>query len=321
MAVPRVFISSTCYDLKYIRENLKYFISNMGYESILSEDGDVYYDPREHTHDACISEVGNCQLFVLIIGGRYGGKYLKSDKSITNREYEEAIKQKIPVFTLVERSVLSEHFVYQKNKDKSSDILYPSVDDVKIFGFIDEVRKNSTNNAIHPFSDYRDIESYLKKQWAGMMFSFLANQIENRKVSELFEEIHQATEKIEYYTKQVAIQVGNKQTKTLLKCYEAMLGCTAIQDLRNCWGINISPFTVVRCETIDDICQKHIKVDPPDDESNSITYGGPPYCCSKARYDVMSSRYTGIRATLIDIVKDNDYTVEQFLELEGKTAI
>ena len=88
---PVVFVSSTCYDLKYIRENLKYFISNMGYESILSEDGDVYYDPREHTHDACISEVGNCQLFVLIIGGRYGGKYLKSDKSITNRECEDYI--------------------------------------------------------------------------------------------------------------------------------------------------------------------------------------------------------------------------------------
>lgn len=148
MAVPRVFISSTCYDLKYIRENLKYFVTNMGYESILSEDGDVYYNPDEHTHDACLNEVGTCQLFVLIIGGRYGGKYLKSEKSITNMEYEEAIKQKIPVFTLVERSVWNEHLVYQKNKDNKNQIIYPSVDDIKIFAFIDEVRKNISNNKL-----------------------------------------------------------------------------------------------------------------------------------------------------------------------------
>ena len=87
MAVPRVFVSSTCYDLKYIRENIRYFINNMGFESILSEDGDVFYAPEQHTHDACLSEVQNCQMFVLIIGGRYGGNYKQEDKSITNKEY------------------------------------------------------------------------------------------------------------------------------------------------------------------------------------------------------------------------------------------
>lgn len=37
MAVPRVFVSSTWYDLKYIRENLKYFIRGLGYEPVLAE--------------------------------------------------------------------------------------------------------------------------------------------------------------------------------------------------------------------------------------------------------------------------------------------
>ena len=141
MAVPRIFVSSTCYDLKYIRENLKYFITNMGYESILSEEGDVFYNPDEHTHDACLNEVGTCQVFVLIIGGRYGGKYLETDKSITNKEYEEACRLNIPIFTLVERSVLSEHLVYQKNKKNpnANKIVYPSVDNIKIFEFVDQV--------------------------------------------------------------------------------------------------------------------------------------------------------------------------------------
>ena len=42
------------------------------------------------------------------------------------------------------------------------------------------------------------------------MYDFLTNSIETRKVNDLFEEIHRATEKIEYYTKQVASKVYNE---------------------------------------------------------------------------------------------------------------
>ncbi|MEH7356711.1 DUF4062 domain-containing protein, partial [Neobacillus drentensis] len=108
MASPKVFISSTCYDLKYIRENIKYFVRTLGYEPILSEDGDVFYNPQSHTHDSCLDEIPNCQMFVLIIGGRYGGEFKGTQHSITNAEYKEAIKQKIPVFTLVEQGVYSD---------------------------------------------------------------------------------------------------------------------------------------------------------------------------------------------------------------------
>ena len=93
MAIPRVFISSTCYDLKYIRENLKFFVKTIGYEPVLSEDGDVFYNPTGHTHESCLSEVVTCQIFVLIIGGRYGGKYKESEKSITNMEYEDMLSK------------------------------------------------------------------------------------------------------------------------------------------------------------------------------------------------------------------------------------
>jgi hypothetical protein len=111
MAIPRVFVASTCYDLKYIRGNLQYFIRSLGYEPVLSEAGDVYYDPAKHTHDSCISEVSTCQLFVLIIGGRFGGAYKQSEKSITNAEYEQALAYRVPVFTLVEQAVYAEHHV------------------------------------------------------------------------------------------------------------------------------------------------------------------------------------------------------------------
>ena len=37
MAIPRVFISSTYYDLKYIRNDIESFIKNLGYEPVLHE--------------------------------------------------------------------------------------------------------------------------------------------------------------------------------------------------------------------------------------------------------------------------------------------
>lgn len=196
MAIPRVFISSTCYDLKHIRESLKYFVKTVGYDPVLSDDGDVFYNPSAHTHDSCIKEVETCQLFILIIGGRYGGTFVGKDTSITNNEYKEAIKNNIPVFALIENAVYSDHHVFATNKKKNpviaNQIDYPSVDNVKIFDFIDEVRKNVKNNAIFPFGNFSDIEGYLKKQWAGMMYDFLlqrnsedASKITNRLLDDL----------------------------------------------------------------------------------------------------------------------------------------
>jgi hypothetical protein len=41
MARPRIFISSTYYDLKYIRASLDLFIESLGFEPVLSEKGDI----------------------------------------------------------------------------------------------------------------------------------------------------------------------------------------------------------------------------------------------------------------------------------------
>lgn len=37
MATPRIFVSSTCYDLQEIRFQLRSFIQEYGYEAVLSE--------------------------------------------------------------------------------------------------------------------------------------------------------------------------------------------------------------------------------------------------------------------------------------------
>jgi hypothetical protein len=208
LAIPRVFISSTCYDLKHIRENLKYFVKTVGYEPVLSEDGGVYYSVDKHTHDSCLAEVANCQFFILIIGGRYGSKHLDKDTSITNNEYKEAVRNRIPIFALVDSATLSDYYTYSENLKKNPQIVeiisYPNSDNVKIFSFIDEVKKNSTNNAIAPFSDFTDMEGYLKKQWAGMVYELLAERLKNDSANEtngLIEDLKGAVEKSEQLIK------------------------------------------------------------------------------------------------------------------------
>lgn len=216
MATPRVFISSTCYDLSEVRDSLIGFFQNFGFDCTLSERGDVFYHPDLHTHDSCLGEVSNCQLFVLIIRGRFGGNYKRESKSITNAEYAAARKLDIPTFTFIKQEVLNDHNIWQKNKEKkfSSSIEYPSIDKQEhakdIFGFIDQVRLSGTNNSFFGFNLAKDIHEKLRKQLAGMFFDFLSNrkiskQIENTNKS--IADLSAASNKIEELVKNIYRQI------------------------------------------------------------------------------------------------------------------
>jgi hypothetical protein len=248
MAIPRVFISSTWYDLKYIRENIRYFVRTLGYEPVLSEEGSVFYNPGLHTQDACITEIPTCQLFVLIIGGRFGGAYQGGESSITNQEYREAVKQKIPVFALVDTAVHNEHHVYIKNKTNAavdlSKINFPAVDSTKIFDFIDEVRGSAVNNALVPFRDFGDIESYLRQQWAGMMFEFLNSRNQQRRVADTLATLAEMNSRIEMLSKEILRSVGTEDAKIDAALYEEMLACEAIRDIA-WWGKRPTPVHVL----------------------------------------------------------------------------
>lgn len=190
MASPRVFISSTCYDLAEERDSLAEFCLTFGFDTTLSERGDIFYHPDLNTHLSCIRETSNCHLFILIIGGRFGGKYkIDPTKSITNAEYAAAIESNIPSFTFVKQEVLNDHNVWQKNKDQPfvKQIQYPSIEKQEhaedIFKFIDAVRQASMNNGIFGFRLGKDIQEILRKQWAGMMFEYLQNRSLTKQIS------------------------------------------------------------------------------------------------------------------------------------------
>jgi len=315
MAIPKVFISSTCYDLKYIRENLKYFVKTLGYEPILSEDGSIFYNPAQHTQDACLTEIPNSQLFVLIIGGRYGGKYQQQEESVTNMEYREAVRLHIPVFALVESAVYNDHHLYSKNlhndKIKIGDIKFPSVDSVKIFSFIDEVRKNGVNNALVPFRDFGDIESYLRQQWAGMMFSFLSEKNEQKRVEDTLNALSKMNSTIEMLSKQILVSVGTEDAKIDAALYEEMIASEAIRDF-SYWKVRPTPVHILVNGSFR-TCAKSLNVDFRIDEDDKGISISPSGKISRKKFDNSSNEYKALRQKLVDILKEAGTTPERYL--------
>ncbi len=318
MAAPRVFISSTWYDLKYIRENLDHFVSSLGYEPVLSERGGVYYDPDLDVQDACLADVPSCQMFVLIIGGRYGTQYRDTQKSVTNAEYSTAVDTKIPIFALVEQSVYEEHKVYIANKDNpeapGNKIAYPSVDDTRIFEFVSEVQSQVINNALVPFSDFEDIRDYLQQQWASILYRFLTSESEAKRVGQSLSSLTQATEKINFLMIQLVGSIGTDVAKLNVEFYDRMLAYEVIRDITY-WGLRPSPRDILEHDSLDDLCDGQIEVEvyPGHEDESSISGGGPPYELSARRFEAIVNDYAQLREELAGRLQEEDLTVEAFL--------
>ena len=159
MAKPRIFVSSTYYDLKYVRERLERIISNYCCEPILFESDEVFFNANTAIDESCYNEIQHCHMMILIVGGRYGSmastqieEYENKYISITQREHETARKRGIPVMVFVEQNVYSEYKTYLANKDNNT-IKYTHVDDVRVFQFISKLEQG----AIKVFSHIDDL--------------------------------------------------------------------------------------------------------------------------------------------------------------------
>ncbi len=248
MPAPRVFVSSTFYDLKYIRENLKHFINSLGYEPILSEEGSIYYDPEKHVQEAAVADVPSCQMFVLIIGGRFGSGFNDSEDSVTNREYKMAVEAKVPIFALVERDVYEQSHVYRSNRDNEAidraGISYPAVDTPKVFDFIEEVQGQAFNNALVPFSNFGDVQNYLEQQWASMMFNFLTSRSEAERVTDTLEAVTEIGEKVEFLSRQILSKVGDDVSGVAVSLYD-LLGERRFRHLLSTLDYFVKPIPAV----------------------------------------------------------------------------
>jgi len=209
MATPRIFVSSTCYDLQEIRFQLRSFIQEYGYEAVLSEFDDIFYDYDKHVQDSCLDEIPKCQLFILIIGNNYGSFYHKESSrnkvpdSVTLQEFRKALNHKINKHLFINKfvdydynnykralnSYISEFF--RNNDIEESEVenqslqlrlefnkkyYFPSESYKYIFPFLDVVYELNEGNARNTFESFADIKSSLKKQWAGLIYEALTSK-------------------------------------------------------------------------------------------------------------------------------------------------
>jgi hypothetical protein len=204
MVKPRVFISSTYYDLKHLRSSLDSFIESLGFDPILSEKGDIAFTPDTTLDESCYREAANADIFVLIIGGRYGteasGKekkptrsFFEKYESITKKEFESALSRDIPVYVLVDANVYSEYQTYLRNKERK-DVNYAHVDSVNIFAFIEVILAKPRNNPVHPFEKFSEIETWLREQWAGLFRELLQRSNQEQQLATLSSQISELQE-------------------------------------------------------------------------------------------------------------------------------
>nr|WP_321441096.1 DUF4062 domain-containing protein [uncultured Hyphomonas sp.] len=212
MAKPRVFISSTYYDLKHIRSAIEGFIHRYGFEPIMSEKGSIGYVHDQSLDESCYQAASKSDIFVMVVGGRYGAAasdqtseneddFFDRYDSITKRELQAAIKADIPVYIFLDAGVSAEYNVFTRNRE-NTDISYANVDSQNIFHLIDEIYSLKRNNQVFVFERYSEIEDYLKIQWASLFLELLQSrrtEATGREISLELEKLSDMSDTLKFY--------------------------------------------------------------------------------------------------------------------------
>jgi hypothetical protein len=169
MAKPRIFISSTCFDLNDARSELTDFLEKYNFEVLNSQLKNFGVSPKKHSHTACLDQVENADFLLVIIGKRRGGTFVGSEKSITNEEYNLAVKRGIPIIVCVDKQVDDTMLLYKKNPTAN---FKGVVDDVRIFHFVEYIKSASEDNWVFQYNNVNDIKDILRSQFSYYLLLF-----------------------------------------------------------------------------------------------------------------------------------------------------
>lgn len=221
---PRIFISSTFYDLKYIREDLANFVRSYGYEPVLFEDGDIGYTPGKTLDSSCYESMRNSDMVILVVGGEYGSAAsgekkdeFKEYMSVTRNEFRTAMESGIPIMTMIDKKVMVEYGVYEANYEdieKGNRIMtFPATKNINVFRFIKEI-KGIVTLPIQEFERSSDIKGFISKQWADMFKNYLSslrNERNDKKIESSVNEMKILIQKMNIMLDSVGKNVLSKE--------------------------------------------------------------------------------------------------------------
>ena len=160
---PNVFISSTMYDLRELRVQIQKFAEGLGWRAVMSEWDSFPIDPdRTAVENSRQNVRENADIFVMVVGARYGSIDAGANKSVTNLEFVEAQVRGVPTYVFVSRDVLAQMRAWEASPDAD----YSSVVDTpRVFEFIESFRGGGETRTFE-FNTAQDIVNTLRQQFA-----------------------------------------------------------------------------------------------------------------------------------------------------------
>lgn len=216
MAAPRVFISSTYYDLKEVRNIIGTFVKNMGYEPVMHERSSVAYIQDKPLEEDCYHELASCDIVVCIIGSKFGSQSSSNDLSITMNEIQNAVKHKKKVYIFIARDMFIENRTYEQNK-ANGNFKSAYTDDLRVHDFILNLRNDVKVHIVSSFDTTDEIVATLKAQFAGLFQNLLtreASVTESKSLSDL----NQATEDI-----RCAVDMLKEENEVFFKKFDSTI--------------------------------------------------------------------------------------------------
>ena len=183
---PNVFISSTMYDLGELRAQLRQLVEGLGWRAVMSEIDSFPIDPDQTTVENSRRNVRqNADIYVMVVGARYGSIDVETDKSITNLEFVEARARGVPTYVFVNGDVLAQLQVWKANPEADYTRI---VDTPRIFEFIDSFRGDGQVWTFR-FTTAEDIVNTLRQQFAYLVHDALEMRQMSRGQDRLLREL------------------------------------------------------------------------------------------------------------------------------------
>lgn len=143
----QVFISSTYIDLVEERQAAVQAVLDSGH---IPAGMELFKAGNETQLDTIYKWIDNSDVYMLILGGRYGSVEEKSQKSYTRLEYEYAISKGIPIFSVI----LTEDFLKEKVVVLSNEKIYEQNNKEKY----NEFKELVLSKIVRMVSDSKDIQ-------------------------------------------------------------------------------------------------------------------------------------------------------------------
>lgn len=145
----KVFISSTCNDLKKEREIVSECLKKSDLIPVMSNSDNFNNDPFKENHDACLQEIVDCDAIIVLIGGEYGKDYrgisMKNEMTMLKAKYDItpsiswmelvcAIKLNKEVHVIMNSQIYEEYKIFCANDSKIINFVHTK--DTRIFKLI-----------------------------------------------------------------------------------------------------------------------------------------------------------------------------------------